>query len=98
MGSESKQGERPTKTVKLQYPIRLGEKGDLIEEIVFKKPRTKHVFEIRGGVGLSMEDNFKIAAKCCDLSIEHMGELEIEDAAKVIEIFGEWLGPLAAGG
>lgn len=84
MGTKSRSGEVK---LKLEYPIKWGE--DTISEIVFQRPKGKHLKSI--GTEVTGETVMTIAGKISGHPPSFFDEMDVIDWTRVGEVIGDFL-------
>lgn len=79
---------RPSKIIKLLYPIEWDEEGE-VTEIELKRPKGKHIKHL--GKDVSMKEIFDIASKVSGYTPAFFDELDAADCLQVSEVIGDFL-------
>lgn len=74
--------------VPLEYPLKWGE--ETITEIVLQRPKAKDIKHL--GKDVTMDDLLKIASKCSKTEMSKIEELDAEDAVRIADVVGDFLG------
>ena len=91
MGTQSKKNEI-VKTVSLDSPIQLGEKGTPVEKLEFRKLRARHMRALPAE-GLKFGHMLELMERLTGIDGDLLDELEAADLAKGIEVVSDFLKP-----